>query len=339
MAIITKKSVLKKMLAYRKNMQQGRYALQLVELNYSNQCNFKCQHCFSKNLSPSHARMPMEAVRELADQADALGAWQWHLQGGEPTIWPELAQVVEAIDPSRFHLFITSNGSMLTRDKARMLADIGIDKVSVSIDSFDAGAHDAFRRHDGAFDKAMAALFHVRDMGMEANINTCVTALNAQSEGLMELVRFAEEHNFTMLFVIAAPVGAWAGRHDLLISEEDAQHLLDLKRRYPFVHRDLYPVLGVEWGCRTVNGLIYVTPDGDVLSCPFIHIVLGNIHQEPLADILKRGWRVRYFRDYSPKCLVGEDRDFIEKIIPKYAWAKGAVPFEAAFTDDDLYPE
>lgn len=339
MALITKKAVLKKMLAYRKAMQQGQYALQLVELNYSNLCNFKCQHCFSKNLSPFTVKMPLEAVATLAQQAHELGAWQWHLQGGEPTIWPELSEVVKTIDPSRFHIFLTSNGSELTAEKARELAAMGIDKVSISIDSFNAAAHDAFRRREGAFDQALSALFHVREAGMEANINTCVTSQNARSPELMSLVNFAKEHSFTMLFVIAAPVGAWAGRHDLLISEEDARHLLSIKRQHPFVHRDLYPVLGVEWGCRTVNGLIYVTPEGDVLSCPFIHIVLGNIHKEPLADILRRGWRVRHFRDYSGKCLVGEHTEFINTIVPKYAASTGPISFDEAFGPEDLYPE
>lgn len=339
MAILRKKPVISKMLAYKKKMQAKEYAIQLIELNYSNQCNFRCQHCFSKNLSPGGAKIPIAAVRDLANQAHELGAWQWHLQGGEPTLWPELQQVVEAIDPSRFHLFLTSNGSLMTRDLAKMLADIGVDKVSVSIDSFDAAAHDAFRRHEGAFEKAMEALTHVRDAGMEANINTCVTSQNARSEELMDLMRLAEERNFTVLFVIAAPVGAWAGRRDLLISEDDVRHLLEIKKRYPFVHRDLYPFLGVEWGCRTVNGLVYVTPEGDVLSCPFIHIKLGNIHTERLADILRRGWRVKYFRDFSDKCLVGEHREFIEKIIPRYAHAMGPIEFDAAFAPDDLYSE
>ena len=117
MTLLAKKDVLRKMVAYKKKMQAGEYGLQLVELNYSNRCNFKCQHCFSKNLSPADSRMSVDSVKALADQAHELGAWQWHLQGGEPTIWNELESIVEAIDPSRFHLFITSNGFEISKEK------------------------------------------------------------------------------------------------------------------------------------------------------------------------------------------------------------------------------
>jgi MoaA/NifB/PqqE/SkfB family radical SAM enzyme len=153
----------------------------------------------------------------------------------------------------------------------------------------------------------------------------------------LDLIEFAKTNNFTMLFVIAAPVGAWCGRHDLLINEDDSQYIKSLKEKYPFIHRDLYPIFGFEWGCRTVNGLIYVTPSGDVLPCPFIHIKLGNIHESSLHKILENGWKVKYFRDYNEKCLVGEHTEFINRIIPKYAGKSGAIELDQAFDKTDFY--
>ena len=125
----------------------------------------------------------------------------------------------------------------------------------------------------------------------------------------------------------------------MLIDKEDAAYLRDLKEKHDCLHRDLYPIFDFEWGCRTVNGLIYITEGGDVLPCPFIHVSLGNIIDEPLSTILERGWRVTKFRDYSSHCLAGEDREFIENYMSKAIGRTGPVPFNEAFTDDDLYED
>lgn len=339
-SVLNKPDVLRKMAAYVRKVRKGQYALQLMELNYNNRCNFACEHCFSRFLSvPGGRRFTPEDVRALADQAHALGVWQWHLQGGEPLFWPDLDEVVRAIGPERFHIMITTNGSLMTRDNALRLAGLGVDKISVSLDSIDPGEHDAFRHMEGSHQQALAALAHAKQAGLQVNVNTVITRQNVRSQGLLDIIRLAEDNGYTMLLVAATPSGAWAGRRDMLLRPEDSEHVLALKKDHPVIHRDLYPLFGVEWGCRTMNGLVYVTENGDLLSCPFIHIAIGNVFEEPLADILARGWRVRRFRDHSPRCLAGEDLDFIERFMTKAAGRQGPVPFHEAFGPEDLYTE
>ena len=62
-------------------------------------------------------------------------------------------------------------------------------------------------------------------------------------------------------------------------------------------------------GCNTVNRL-YVTPIGDVLVCPYVHIKIGNIFEQSLREISEYGFSIKRFRDYSSKCLAGEDKEF-----------------------------
>lgn len=338
--LLSKPAVIRKMIKYRKTIKAGNYGLQLVELNYNSNCNFSCQHCYARNISRHEDGLALSDVKDLADQAHDLGVWQWHLQGGEPLAWPDLYDVIAAIDPGRFHFFITTNGWLLTREKAQKLADAGVDRISVSIDSFDEEKHDAFRRKKGAFRRAVDALQFAKEAGMQANINTCITRQNCRSDDIIRIIEFAQENKYTVLFVVAAPVGAWAGRTDLLITEEDSEYLRSLKEKYPFVHRDLYPLFDFEWGCRTMNGLVYITPDGDLFSCPFIHVTIGNIREEPLAAILERGWKVKYFRDYNPKCLVGEDTRFIETVLNKIVQRAGRMTgLEDVFNADDFYQD
>lgn len=337
MSLLKKKDAFKKMLQYKKKIKSGEYALQLLELNYNNTCNFSCKHCFSANLSTSNRKITLDEVRKLSQQADELGVWQWHLQGGEPLIWDDLDQVIEAVNPSKYYLFLTTNGYLLTSEKAKHLAHIGVDKISVSLDSFDGTAHDTFRNKPGSHKKAIEALFNAQKAGMQVNINTVITRQNIRSNEVLDIIAFAEKNGFTILFLVATASGKWAGRTDMLINEDDANYLKELKQKHPVMHRDLYPLFDFEWGCRTMNGLVYITENGDLLSCPFIHIKIGNVFEESLKDILARGWRVKYFRDFSSKCLAGEDMNFIKKYMFKTIGKQGPIPFYEAFTDDDLY--
>ena len=82
-------------------------------------------------------------------------------------------------------------------------------------------------------------------------------------------------------------------------------------------------------GCTTVNR-IYVTPIGDVLVCPYVHIKIGNIFEKPLKEIIDRGFSIKYFREHSDLCLAGEDKDFISKFMTKSGQSifKPAIPEE-----------
>ena len=69
-------------------------------------------------------------------------------------------------------------------------------------------------------------------------------------------------------------------------------------------------------GCTTVNRL-YITPIGDVLVCPYVHIKIGNIFKQSLKEIVDYGFRIKYFRNHSDLCLAGEDKSFIKKVYDK----------------------
>ena len=69
-------------------------------------------------------------------------------------------------------------------------------------------------------------------------------------------------------------------------------------------------------GCTTVNR-VYVTPIGDVLVCPYVHIKIGNIFEQSLKEIIDHGFSIKYFRNHSDLCLAGEDKEFINKFMTK----------------------
>lgn len=72
------------------------------------------------------------------------------------------------------------------------------------------------------------------------------------------------------------------------------------------------------------------------MPCPYIHTKLGNIKEEPLSDIIQRGFSVKKFREYSGKCLVGEDEEFARKYLNKDMTILNPIALNELFDEKDF---
>jgi hypothetical protein len=73
------------------------------------------------------------------------------------------------------------------------------------------------------------------------------------------------------------------------------------------------------------------------MPCPYIHVSLGNLFEEPLKDIIARGMRIKYFGNYIDTCLIAEDRKFINEYEAKKISDKPfPVPCSEVFTIEDF---
>jgi len=253
----------------------------------------------------------------IRHQADDLGVFAIGIQGGEPLIWNDLPDLLQEMQTERFNVSLVTNGLLLDTEKAKELKDLGVDRMCISIDSGIAEEHDGFRNYPGAFSKAIEGIESCIQVGLTPHIHTVVTHESLYSEGFDRIRNYAKKMNLGISILIAVPAGNWRGRTDLLINENDAKYIQKLHEDYPLLRRDITPVNNVDTGCRAVTYAIYITGTGEVLPCPFLHFTLGNVFEEKLSTILAKGHRVREFSEYHPKCLAGEDREFIEKYISK----------------------
>lgn len=312
----------------------------VVELAYSNACNFKCEHCHCSVGNPygknSSKLMPIERIKLLADEADALGYFEWNVYGGEPLVFKEkMEEILRAIDTSRFYVFVTSNGYLMTPEYAKQLAGLGVDRVSISIDSMVPETHDAFRGGiPGAHGRALKALEYVKDAGMDPYMNITVGHFNAFSDDVENLCRYSFEHGYKTFVNIAIPSGNWNGNLDVIVDDRDKARLIELRKKYGNILRDIWNPFDKMnegcLGCQTMSKL-YITPAGDVLPCSFLHVKLGNVYDSDLEDIVERGYRIRRFREHSDICLAGEDREFIMKYMQGEMSSMNPVPAEELF--------
>jgi MoaA/NifB/PqqE/SkfB family radical SAM enzyme len=258
-------------------------------------------------------------MADLANQADALGIFEFDLQGGELLLQPDmLFEVLAAIRPERFYLYLTTNGYFLDGPMARRLAEAKVSRVSVSVDSFDETTHDEIRGRQESWRRAMDALKHVQEAGLDPYLNITVGHYNALSADVEMLCQYSEDQRYTTLLNVAVPSGMWLKidrMAEVMVDERDKAKLLQLRKKHKNILRNLWNPFDRDYeallGCNTVNRL-YITPLGDVLVCPYVHIKIGNIYEQSLKEISEYGFSIRHFREHSDLCLAGENRTFVE---------------------------
>jgi len=308
----------------------------MVDITYDYACNLKCKHCSNSNFAKKDRALTVDDLKVFSEQADSLGLCLLNISGGEPLVFPQLDGIILALNPEKFHLSMSTNGHLLNYEKAKHLKALGLDKVKISVDSINEHLHNLNRKKEGAFQKAFRALFTAKKAGLDVIIQHVVTRQNTQTRETEELAKFATKNGFMLDIINVKAIGRLEGCHEVLINEEDAAFLRDLHQRYPVARRDLFPSYGIDRGCGAVNSTFQLTKYGDILPCGYIHISIGNIFEEKLEDIIKRGLSISHFRNYSCKCLSGEDRCFIEKYMSKFYGKPLPIHWTEAFTDEDF---
>ena len=290
-----------------------------IELNLNNACNLRCKYCFTGSPKGDHVKdfLPIPKLKEIADEADQLGYIEWDLQGGEVLLRPDkLFEALDAIQPERFYLYVTTNGYKVDRKIIKELGKRGVSRMSVSFDSWDPDFHDEMRGRKDSWKRAIQALEYIQEAGMDPYMNVTVGHYNAKSEDLKMLLEYSKKKRYRTLVNVACPTGMWNQVHDVVCDEEDQKHIRKMRKEYKNLNRNLWNPFDSKlekiMGCTTVNRM-YITALGDVLACPYVHIKIGNVFENTLKEISDYGFRIKHFRNYSEKCLAGEDLNFIKK--------------------------
>ena len=292
-----------------------------IDLNFNNACNLRCKYCFTNSPKGDHVKeyLDYDAIANLANQADELGYFEFDLQGGELLLQPKkLFKVLEAIKPERFYLYLTTNGYYLDEKMAKRLAEYQVSRVSVSIDSMDEKIHDEIRGRKESWKRAIAALEHVKNAGMDPYLNITVGHYNANTDHFKQLLDYSKQKKYKTLLNVAVPSGMWQKMDEIICDDNDREYLRKIRKEYKNLVRNVWNPFDKNHekilGCTTVNRL-YITPIGDVLVCPYVHIKIGNIFKQPLKEIVDFGFRIKHFKNHSDLCLAGEDKNFISKFM------------------------
>lgn len=297
--------------------------LRYLDLAIGYDCNLRCEHCFTVSLrKDSRRKISPDEYREVVKQAMELGAINFSFQGGEPALNPDLIEFIKNSYPERNLISVTTNGTLLDEEKITALKKAGVDILTISLDSAVPEEHDRFRGVKGTFDKTMNTINFALKNGLNVTLSAVASHQNIRSKGLIDLIGLTHELKVILFLALAAPLGRWKDNEDIILTEDDREYLYKLVKKYPLLRTD-FEANYVHWGCGAVKEILYITPYGDVLGCPFLHISLGNIFEDSLKSIKDRALKHPYFDHYHHLCLAAEDREFMEKYSGDYYNANG----------------
>ena len=315
----------KKPRVYEKIMKQAQMikekkSVAFIQLEYDYRCNFKCEHCSIeafKKPGRGHRKLTVADVKSIADQADAMDLPSICISGGEPTIFPELKDLVGAIDPRRFSVSMDTHGWFLTEEKIKWLVDIGLDRIHLSIDGLEAD-HDEFRRKEGSWQRCVDALPLCKKHGLGVIVNIVVTKSDLKSGALVKHLEYLKQFNVYSSLFYAKPIGGFKESKDEVLNTEDHNYLDKLTEIYNAGTRHSL-VNGYFFKCFTFKKQFSITGYGDVMPCPWIPITFGNLFEEKLETIVNRGLEMEWFSyDYLQECLCGNsDSFFYRHIMPQ----------------------
>jgi MoaA/NifB/PqqE/SkfB family radical SAM enzyme len=328
----------------RKNNGEIGMAPQSVIINFNNRCNLNCKFCYEHDLQKKYGNVQLsyDELANFADQADELGYFDITIQGGELLIDVEsLYKLVECLKTERFEISLVTNGYLMTQEIADHLAEIGVDVVGVSLSTLNAEEHDASRGVKGSHERALKALEYVEKAGMTVWPHAIFGHDNAQSPELEEFLKRMDEKGYLTYLNLAMPFGEWNQNADVILTEEDVEKLNYFRKNYR-CNVDLWNQYDTKkeknMGCSAVNRL-YLTPLGDVMPCPFIHMTLGNIKEQSLKDIVEYGFRIKWFRNHSDICLTAQNMEFRDKYLKDERDIFTPLVAKEIFSDDDYVEE
>jgi len=154
-------------------------------------CNLRCIHCRATATELSAPTdLPTAKALDIIDQIAALANPILVLSGGEPLYRSDIFQLATYAKDKGLRVALATNGTLVTKEVARMIADSGIKRVSISLDGADALTHDTFRGIPGAFEAALHGFRNLKEVGMSVQINMTIARHNAdQLPRVLELAK------------------------------------------------------------------------------------------------------------------------------------------------------
>ena len=287
-----------------------------MDLALTYRCNNDCAHCY--NARPRHyPELTTAQWKAALDRLWEVGIPHIVFTGGEPTLRPDLAELIAHAEHNGQITGLNTNGRKL-KDPAYLqsLVDAGLDHVQITFESHLPAIHDAMVRASGAWQDTDAGLRNALRTRLFVMTNTTLLENNQPHlAGTLDYLADLRVPTFGLNALIYSGRGETVGTG---LREEELPPLLELARQHaartgqrliwytPTQYCHFDPVL-LELGVKGCSAALYnmcVEPDGQVIPCQSYYQSLGSLLAQPWDAIWKHPLAVqlRERRNLPDKC-------------------------------------
>lgn len=171
----------------------------VVIWNLIRRCNLTCKHCYSISADTNFkGELSTEEVFTVMDDLKAFGVPVLILSGGEPLLRDDIFEISHRAKDMGFYVGLSTNGTLITEDNIKKIADVNYNYVGISIDGIEA-THDVFRRKEGAYQESMKGIRLCKDNDIKVGLRFTLTQDNA--EELPDLLQLMDDESVDKFYL------------------------------------------------------------------------------------------------------------------------------------------
>lgn len=290
----------------------------VVVWNITKACNLSCIHCYAHaKKEPGEKELTLEEGLSLLEDLGSFHVPVVLFSGGEPLLRPEVFKWIEAATRAGMRAVLSTNGTLIDREIAGRLRDLGLSYVGVSLDGLEE-VNDRFRGQKGAFKAAMRGIEECRKVGLKVGLRFTINKMNYhQIPHIFELLEKEEIPRVCFYHLVYAGRGSSLIDQDL--SPKETRSVVDLimdrtKALFergkpkevltvdnhadgPYVYlrmkkegnprsEEVLELLKMNEGNQSGNGIGCISWDGSVHADQFWrHYSFGNVRERPFSSI------------------------------------------------------
>lgn len=260
----------------------------VVSLKITNECNLKCLHCSSDSGLPLRNELTLTEIRNLIDDLARIGVKRVTLSGGEPTIRKDFWDVLRYLDDADIQVSLFTNGFFLDRNFVGRLSEFSVSGVRISIDGGVPSTHDKIRVFEGSFSRAVNAVRLCREAGLMVIIVSVIMKNNFSE--IRKIIQLAEKNRVPAYFRRFHPVGRGLRNMHLMPIPEALKAATSIIGSYygEDLIREMINYLELVGGWCYIGSRMSIEPDGNVVLCPSLPHVMGNIRETSVNEVWNR---------------------------------------------------
>ena len=239
-----------------------------LRVSVTDRCNFRCVYCMpAEGLAwlPRGDILSYEEIERLARIMTRIGIEEIRLTGGEPLVRKDLPELIRRLAPLEGlrSLSLTTNGYLL-KEQARGLAEAGLRRINVSVDTLDHDKFYTITRRD-ALAKVLEGLEEIERYPQVAPIKVNAVGIRGFTEPeVVEFARLARRKPYEIRFIEYMPLDA-----DQTWTKDDVLSGAEIKA----LIEQVYPLEPVPGRDPSSTSRVYRFADGVPGSIGFINPV------------------------------------------------------------------
>ncbi|MFL5930389.1 MAG: GTP 3',8-cyclase MoaA [Gaiellaceae bacterium] len=296
-----------------------------LRISVTDRCNFRCVYCMPKEVFgrdyaflPRGELLSFEEIERLARVFAAHGVEKIRLTGGEPLVRRDLELLVAMLARiDGLDLTLTTNGSLLPQ-KAQALADAGLRRITVSLDSLDDEVFRAMNDVDFPVKRVLAGIEAAAAAGLAPVKVNMVVRRGLNEHSVLPMARYFRETGHILRFVEYMDVGHTNGwRLDDVVPAAELVAAIDAELPLEPVEPAYRGEVARRWRYRDGGGEIgliasvtqpfcgdctraRVSADGKLYTCLFAlrghdlrAVLRSGASDDELFGVIGEVWRVR----------------------------------------------